>query len=405
MAGSLLKATYTDTDLFMGSRTDYSRIGQKSELVNLLKDLPKFNKVDESTSFELIGEGNSGKIYIFHYEGKQYGIKCYKKVITYKIPEINDNCFSVKSEYLNKNDKSYALFEYFPGYISLRKWISDNKNTQITHCYDLDKNSRWLIILYIVKAMYYMHQKNIYHRDIHPANIIINVKNFDIKFIDLDTICLDNEDCKKDLENRVLQAETYQIKNFSLDNFNKYGYIYAQDLDYYAIGIVVLELLNVNSNIRNFVDKLNSILNDDDLKKLILDEFFYNFYPSCSIHKKIFAEFYEIFLSHCLNTKYYKSLFININSIIYFITKNFNKEQKINISSTIKAFTFNGNNNLMYHILTHAFYTYHVHIDDYKTDHYINYYNEDTDDFVIHGVFNLEPDIYFYKCPYILMRF
>jgi len=82
---------YTDTLHFMDSPTDYSRIGQNLELVNLLKDLPKFNKVDESISFELIGEGNSGKIYIFDYEGKHYGIKYYKKVITYKIPEINDN--------------------------------------------------------------------------------------------------------------------------------------------------------------------------------------------------------------------------------------------------------------------------------------------------------------------------
>jgi serine/threonine protein kinase len=105
-----------------------------------------------------------------------------------------------------------------------------------------------------------MHQENVYHRDIHPDNIIINPKNYNIKFIDLDTICLDSIDCKKDLHERYLQAKLYQIHNFSSENFEKYGYIYAQDLDYYSIGIVILEILNITGNIQEMINEMEGKL-------------------------------------------------------------------------------------------------------------------------------------------------
>ena len=397
------KFTY---DLSIRTMTQHSQDEENKELVDLLSGIPKFNEVNDGTLFRFIGEGNSGKNFVFNYGYNKFGIKIYKKEITYTIPEITENDYLVKTEYFNKNGKTYAIFEYLEKYKSLSDWILHNIcNRVITHCYKLDSCNRWFVIYKIIFAMYNLHLQNIYHRDIHPSNIIINPMTYDVKFIDLDTMCVNNEDCKKDLRNRVLQAKTYQIKNFNLENFTKYGYVYAQDLDYYAVGIVILEILNVNSDMEIFVEKLNLVSNNDDLNKLVLEEFFYNFYPSCSIHKKIFTEFYEMFLYNCLNDKYYKSLFINLKSIELFILKNFYKTNFISIADVLKAFDFNGNNNLMYHILTHSFYNYNIKM-NYKTEDTRQYYDEKNDDFVIQGPMLVNPpDIFFYKCPYINLSF
>jgi hypothetical protein len=370
----------------------------KMEIIYFLKDLDKFKDISDSTLFSLVGSGNTGKIYTFEYNSKKYGIKIYNKKLSYEIPKIKDSDNYVKTEFYNKNNKTYAIFDYFEDYVSLKKWIENNKNTTINHCYNLDQKNRWIIIFNLIHKMYSMHQENVYHRDIHPDNIIINPKNYNIKFIDLDTICLDSIDCKKDLHERYLQAKLYQIHNFSYENFEKYGYIYAQDLDYYSIGIVILEILNITGNIQEMINEINKITLESELNTLICENFYFYFYPSCKIHKQIFKEFYEIFLFHCLNKKFYKNLFVNIHFIRNFILNNFVKEKKINIKSTIRAFSFNGNNNLMYHILTHAFYNYNIIINETEE----NYYNENTDDFVVHGAFEIE-NTNFYKCPYICL--
>ena len=77
--------------------------------------------------------------------------------------------------------------------------------------------------------------------------------------------------------------------------------------------------------------------------------------------------------------------------------KSFLKEKTLfNIKSMAKAFSFNGNNNLLYHILTHSFYNYEIKINYPKE----NEYKPTIDNFVIHGAFDLK-DTNLYKCPYI----
>lgn len=419
--GAILGTAYINKPIITDSTNSFddAYLLPKDETIELQDKIKKYLRVNNDLFFDLptdinfkfLNRGNSGIIYLFEHNRKKYGIKIYKRIINFIPPKIETSDFYINTKYYNVDDITFALFDYDDNYISLEQWIVLNKRTH-ANCnivknlpnkiiIDSSKiNNIWQIIINLIISIYNMHtQNNVYHRDIHPKNIIINKKTLEAKFIDLDTICINSDDCNFDIENRYLQEEIHQIKNYNKENFKKYGYNYAQDIDYFAIALVILNLLVVDVDIASIKDNINKISTDNELKKYICDELCTHIFGSCIIHKKIFSEFYDIFLYYCLSEHYCKSLYININVIMDFYNKNFNIIRNFNIVAIDRALKFNGNNKLLSHIFSHAFNNYNViiteteNLDDEAIKHA---------DLVILGVFRLI-NRYIYKCPYITL--
>ncbi|OQS54496.1 CDC28 [Ecytonucleospora hepatopenaei] len=80
-------------------------------------------------------------------------------------------------EIIHKNDKIYLVFEYLKS--DLKKVMNENNTKGIKFTYkQILKISKQLL-----KAIFYCHSKNIFHRDIKPQNILVN-NDFEIKLAD-----------------------------------------------------------------------------------------------------------------------------------------------------------------------------------------------------------------------------
>ena len=395
--GSLISEYVDGISLFNTDEiSDYDR----KVIVDYLNSKNSLTIIPSSITFNKIGEGNSGTIFKCVYNGINYGIKIYKnqQVNIPKI-EIPESDYYIKTNIITNPDKTkfYGVFLYLKDYITLEKYINE-MSKDVTHCYIIDMN-RWTIIKNLITLIKNIHSINIYHRDIHPSNIMIHNLTLELKLIDMDTVCSSESDCKDELSKRYLQLATYKIKNFDIVHFTENSEIYSKDIDWYATGLICLQILLNNELDFNLVARNIRNLNNIELENYICKILINNIYYNCSIHTKIFNYFYTIILNDCFEgTNKYNNIILNYDEFIAFYLRNFYKDDKpFIIRADGHGLAYMGNNNLINYIIYHVFPNKKIRIDKESI------YTDDKIDLLIIGTWIDQNKVQNIKCPYICL--
>ena len=132
----------------------------------------------DSSSFDIVGQGKEGDVYLSR--DKRFVLKVYKSPlkkdkITAEINFLIDfRDTNVVPKIMEFTDTS-ILMEYLNGYMTLKNFV------KIKNKYTSEQLNK--ILLNILKARLIL-GKDIYYRDMHLDNILINPETYDIKFID-----------------------------------------------------------------------------------------------------------------------------------------------------------------------------------------------------------------------------
>ena len=184
-----------------------------------------------------------------------------------------------------------------------------------------------------------IHLISVFHRDIHPSNIMVNVHSLQMILIDLDFSCISNEDCS--IPDRYVQNLTYTKNSFGL-------HTKAEHLDWYSVGLICLEILSYHLN-KSLYD--SHYFNDmkDDLSDLCT-----YIYPKCSIHQKQFDLFCKMILIPC-----FQETKIDYTSFVDFYKMYYEKTGFFILEGEGKGVYFYNvlYKNMFDHIMTHTFPT------------------------------------------------
>ncbi|XBJ13357.1 hypothetical protein VPH35_005548 [Triticum aestivum] len=131
-------------------------------------------------------------------------------------------------------------FEYLPKG-SLQEYITDTS-------YEHQWRDRYQIIAGICQGLHYLHQKNIVHFDLKPANILLD-DNLVPKIADFGL-----SRCFEEMKSRIITtiAGTRGYMAPELCNHTEIKYRHSPLLDIYSLGVIILEILTGNKElIRN----------------------------------------------------------------------------------------------------------------------------------------------------------
>lgn len=302
-----------DSDVTVDLIKDKVNVINENDIAKQIIDEIYPNSIIENIRF--IGKGNSGSAYIFTVNHENKIVKIYNNPIGYEYPKLTQSKYYDIPEIHKCRLTTCAIMPYDEIYISLDKWDFSMANH--------NDGMIWKIIFNLIHGMYELHKNNTFHRDITCSNILIHKLSYDVKFIDMDTSCVgdnDNNDCNDDIDIRYYQNDYYAVNaKYVMQNNQNPGNIVSSDIDWHAIGIVILDILGHNTNhdqsIKNIIKEISKN-NGDDLDNKI-HEYISMVFRNCENHKEIFLKFYNIILKPCLDVK--------INSKLNIIEKNINE--------------------------------------------------------------------------------
>lgn len=127
----------------------------------------------------------------------------------------------------------FLIIEFFDGSIIQKSFFEDKT-------IKLDEKEKFIIIKQLLDGLDYLHNKNIYHGDINPWNIMIsNSKNytghFIIKYIDFGASLIGLENLSDKVQNNYYSAPEITNKKFS-----------NSTSDVYSLSIIIAEVLAEN---------------------------------------------------------------------------------------------------------------------------------------------------------------
>lgn len=213
---------------------------------------------------------------------------------------------------LGKDDKgTYLLTEYIEGQM-LREYLTNHKPTS-----EFIKN----FINQLIDILSYLHQKNIYHLDLKPENLLISAKNQQLKLIDFG----------------LAHSDSYSKIPSGTKNYASPEMFLAPEScnassDIYSVGIILLEFFTGSTN--------TATLNNVPMKYRKIIE-------KC-IQKKQHERFqnYEELKKVFFNIKRNRSIFFILSlfillifSLMFYrksISKNYTSNQKIKVLQTLK---------------------------------------------------------------------
>jgi len=238
-------------------------------------------KIRNYNATKLIDKGSYSKIY------KGYNILTNEKVAikiididtiisTNKLKKIDYEMIILKKLSNNNNKGSKYIVKYIDDFIFkiglfkykilvmeyLKSWINLDeyikKLIKIDICYQIESDVLKKIIINILKGLEYIHSNNISHSDIKPSNIMINIYNYNIKFVDFGLSYSSYYDEYKGTP-IYFPPEIPLIKKQDLNietdiDFEKPGsYIKEKKKhDIWAIGVVIYQLANLSKYPNNF---------------------------------------------------------------------------------------------------------------------------------------------------------
>lgn len=214
-----------------------------------LTKIERFNK-NEWKYEELIYKGNNATVYkIRNIKRNTFGVlKKYSKMYLTahnvekikKIFEIEVECLKIlyKSEY---TPPAWYYYETVAEMGIIMKYMANNTLNQYMHtffCCDCIMSS---VIYPLLKALKNIHASDIIHRDIKPENIFIHKNNLYIGDYGYSYILKNND--KAHCIVGTLQYMAPEILNCYLYNDKNIELEYSKEVDIWAIGIIVYELI------------------------------------------------------------------------------------------------------------------------------------------------------------------
>jgi predicted ATPase/tRNA A-37 threonylcarbamoyl transferase component Bud32 len=141
----------------------------------------------------------------------------------------------VKTYSLETCNNSYALVMEDFGGISLKRWLQNVKSLHVTSLQDF-----LIIAIQITTILDQLHRNRIIHKDIKPANILINPKTKQIKLIDFSISSLLPRETGQLQNLNILEGTLAYISPEQTGRMNR-GIDYRTD--FYSLGVTFYELL------------------------------------------------------------------------------------------------------------------------------------------------------------------
>lgn len=306
---------YPDDEGITDDKPIDAMIGEDSIVKDIIREIYPNSIID---NIQFVGRGNSGAAYEFSVDGKIRIIKIYKNIIGYDYPKLTQSKYYDVPEIHKCRLTTCAIMPYDKEYILLNKWdFSNTRHNDIT---------MWKIIFNLIHSVYELHKNNTFHRDITCSNILIHKNSHEVKFIDMDTSCVgdeNNNDCNDDIDKRYNQNDYYANdikystqKSIAVDN------IISSDIDWHATGVVILDILGRNTNHdQSIKDIIKGISKNNSINLYeMITEFTNMVFNHCANHKEDFQKFYEIILKPCLDIEIKNKLSVIESNMNEFIT-------------------------------------------------------------------------------------
>lgn len=306
--------------------------------------------------FDYFDSGYTAQLFKFNVDGVEYLLKLFNKPGQHtnqvQLPESDLYLKSISSFVVD----SYQIkvFRLLTDYVNITTFM--NQFMEKGPCYILD-TYRWTVIFNLIITIKKVHQLHVYHRDLHTKNIMIHTRTLHIMLIDLDSACISDKDCGRDVLTRYFYNKYYaHPKNEDRARID-FSNEYAANIDWYSVGIICLEILCF----RNMdINTIHSTLvhNYDDIDQTLLS-FVDMIYPACSIHQQVYTVFCNQVLKPCLLEHMHTlvqddTYFYNIG---VFYKTHYERSSYFVIQGEAQSLDYYGfvYSRIFEHIMTHAF--------------------------------------------------
>lgn len=237
-----------------------------NEFLEDFKILESFlGKYDLTLMDEIVGEGGYGKIYLAKNSNQEkYAIK--KTILTNSNKNITFNelkalkkisSYQNSSDYvaryidhfMYRNDIIYILEDYIRG-PNLKQYINMIQEWNLV--------SKWTMLINLAEMLYYIHSKNVSHKDIKPENIIYQKDKQTFKLVDFGLSCIKDMECfdyQGTFEYMYLESFSEDVKRLDV----------SKAADIWAMGVVFHQIIfgvnlhpNKQLNIRNVFKEIKN---------------------------------------------------------------------------------------------------------------------------------------------------
>lgn len=309
----------------------------------------------DSFTFGYFDSGYTAQLFKFNVNGVDYLLKLFNEPgqHTHHVPLPDSDMYLNAISSFVVDSYQIKVFRLLDGYVNITTYM--NQFMEKGSCYLLD-TYRWTIIFNLILTIKKVHQLHVYHRDLHTKNIMIHTRTLHIMLIDLDSACISDEDCARDVLTRYFHNPYYaHPKNADRARID-FSNEYAATIDWYSVGIICLEILCFHNMDVNAIH--TTLVHSDDLDQTLLS-FVAMIYPACSIHQRVYTVFCNQVLKPCLlehmHTIVQDASYVHNLGVFY--KTHYERSSYFVIQGEAQSLDFYGfvYSRIFEHIMTHAF--------------------------------------------------